>query len=284
VIVRSSDGVDVVVHDISPPRRGDDRPITVLACHATGFHGRCYAPLAQRLRAPVRVVAPDLRGHGLTAVPAGWHVDWSGYTDDVVAVAEELPGPVVGFGHSMGGACLLLAARRRPELFRSFVLYEPIAFPPPSDDVPTNGAALAALARRRRPSFDSVDDALANFAAKPPMASFDPGALRAYVDGAFAPADPPGHGVRLRCAPEHEAATFEAGLHSGAWAVLPEVATPTLVLAGDRRSGPPAAIAGPIARRLLRATLRELPELDHFGPMTVPDVVAAIVDEAIDGG
>ena len=34
------------------------------------------------------------------------------------------------FGHSMGGACLLMAAHRNPALFRRIVAFEPIVFPP----------------------------------------------------------------------------------------------------------------------------------------------------------
>lgn len=274
MIVRSSDGVDVVVHDL-----GGQAPATLLLCHATGFHGRCFAPLADSLADRFHAVAPDLRGHGLTAAPPGWQVGWDGYTDDVVAVADELDAPMVAFGHSMGGACLLLAAHRRPELFARLVLFEPIVFPPssgPASDLAPRGRSLAETARRRRSSFPSLADAMANYASKPPMSAFAPEALRAYVEHGFVAADGPGEGVRLRCDPQLEADTFEAGPRSGIWPLLAEIETPVLVISG-RPDGPPATLAPSIAGQLPAATHLQLPGLDHFGPMTAPAEIARII-------
>jgi hypothetical protein len=41
--VRSTDGVELAVHDL-----GGEGPV-LLVSHATGFHGRCYLPLATHL-------------------------------------------------------------------------------------------------------------------------------------------------------------------------------------------------------------------------------------------
>ncbi len=42
-------------------------------------------------------------------------------------------GGLTGFGHSMGGTALLMAAHREPELFDTIVVYEPIVFDPDAD-------------------------------------------------------------------------------------------------------------------------------------------------------
>ncbi len=69
---------------------------------------------------------------------------------------------------------------------------------------------MIAAARNRRATFDSYEAAIERYASKPPMQFFDADILRAYVEQGFTPIGA-GAGVELRCAPEHEARTFETG-------------------------------------------------------------------------
>lgn len=275
-VVRSTSGVDVAVHDLG----GEGPPL--LVSHATGFHGRCYQPLADALAATVHSIAFDYRGHGETPRPDG-PIDWQRYGDDAEAMALWVSarhggGPIDGFGHSMGGACLLMAAHRHPGLFRRLIVFEPIVFPPEAADA--GEPALAAGARRRRATFPSVEAAIEHYSSKPPMAAFAPAALRAYVEYGFAP-DP--EGIRLRCAPETEAATFAMGAHHTTWDVLPTIATHTVVVRGRAHPHQPAAIAAQVAERLADAHLIALDHLDHFGPMTHPVEIAQLVADELTG-
>jgi pimeloyl-ACP methyl ester carboxylesterase len=263
--------VDVAVHDL-----GGDGPLLLIS-HATGFHGRCYEPMAHALGDRFHSIAPDYRGHGDTPVPADWVVDWAGFGDDAVTVAESLDHPLVAFGHSMGGAALLMAAHRHPDWFTRLVLFEPIAFPRRDDDRESPQSTIAAIARRRRATFPSLDEAYDNYASKPPMNSFTPEALRAYVDHGFAP-DP--EGVRLKCAPEFEAATFELGAQQNTWELLADIDVPVTVIGGVLDGTPPAAIAGAIADALPNGSLVYVDEFDHFAPMVDPAAVAKIVIDA----
>lgn len=122
----SSDHVSVAVHEFG----GAGRPL--LLSHATGFHGYCYLPIADELSEEFTSYALDYRGHGDTARPDDHEVVWERYGDDALAVARAVApdGGLVGFGHSMGGACLLMAAHRDPGLFDLIVAFEPIVFPP----------------------------------------------------------------------------------------------------------------------------------------------------------
>jgi pimeloyl-ACP methyl ester carboxylesterase len=172
---------------------GGEGPV-LLVSHATGFHGRCYLPMAGELRTRHRCIALDYRGHGDTPMPPGVAVTWEGYGDDATAVARTVADaagtPVVAFGHSMGGACLLMAAHRDPTLFERLVLFEPIVFPPQGLRDPDEGPSpLIAGARRRRRTFPSFDDAIENYARKPPLGSFTHAALEAYVRYGFTRGD-----------------------------------------------------------------------------------------------
>ena len=279
MIVPSTDGVELAVHDL------DGSGATLLVSHATGFHGRCYLPLAAELANGHHSIAFDYRGHGDTPRPDG-EIDWQRYGDDAVAMATWLAdrngGPIDAFGHSMGGGCLLMAAHRQPALFRRIIAFEPIVFPPEglSEAPPGAESPMVAGARRRRATFDSYEAAIANYAAKPPLNSFTPAALEAYVRHGFAP-DTDGNGVHLKCTPDTEAGTFATGGLHRTWDVLPEIRTEVLVIAGVIQQMQPSRIAEGVAERLPNGRYLQRDELDHFGPMTHPAEVAAIIAEEL---
>lgn len=270
-----------VVHDLG----GSGPPL--LISHATGFHGRCYLPLAHELAGKVHSIAFDYRGHGDTPQP-DVPVDWERYADDAREVAtglvERHGAPIDAFGHSMGGACLLMVALREPMLFRRLVVFEPIVFPPgglrPAEqggDDPDSSPMVQA-ARRRRSVFPSFQAAVDNFSAKPPLNGFTDEAMRAYVEHGFRQeAD----GVHLKCTPEVEAATFATGSQHRTWESLHLITTPTLVVAGKVQPFQPSTFAAPIAELLPHGAYLQADDLDHFGPMTHPSRVASIIIDAL---
>lgn len=277
--IPSSDGVQVAVHDFGGTGR------TLLLSHATGFHGHCYAPIASALADSAHSYALDYRGHGVTQVNNSWGTDWQAYADDVTAVAtalrEAAGEPLIAFGHSMGGAGLLMAAHRDPSLFEVIIAFEPIVFPTPTPDAPEadpEASPLVQGARRRRARFASMDEAIANFSAKPPLGTFTPEAIRLYVEHGFKDnPDASEGGVVLRCAPEHEARTYIGGGQHGTFAVLPEITTRVIVLAGRADMPGPATIAPLIAEQLPNVQYIQSDDWDHFAPMVVPDQMADLI-------
>jgi len=282
--IPSTDGIAVALHHLAGP--DDAGAPTWLLAHATGFCGLALCPLAAhlaRLDPDVRVVAPDQRWHGATGGVDGAAVRWTSMAEDLVAVVDHLGGAVRAVGHSMGGAALVLAAAARPAAFASLWLYEPVIPPPEVVAVMDGGAAragapdrpfanpFAAAAERRRPGFASRADALANFASKAPMASFDPDALAGYVEGGFAPG--PDGGVVLACPPAIEAAVYRAA-SADAWAAAPSVSSPTVVARGAPAGGNAAEWAERVADRLPAGTLTTFDDLGHFAPLEVPDRIA----------
>ena len=293
--VHSTDGVvlavhDLAVHDLAGPAAAPEpgeRPI--LLTHATGFHGRVWAPVARRL-AGFHAWAPDLRGHGASTTPIGRGMDWNGFADDVLAVVDALRaegrvhGELVGAGHSKGGAALLLAEQRRPGTFAALYLYEPVALPPDAlVGAATRGPGmpnpLAEGARRRRPTFDSRQQAFDNYASKPPFSALDPEGLWAYVEHGFV--DLPDGRVGLACPPEIEAQVFEMAPGHDAFAHLGEVQCPVTVAMGVDDGFGPGAAARRIAEELPRGHLVSYPDLGHFGPLEAPARIAAAIAEAV---
>ena len=83
--VPSTDGVTVVVHDLSDESYSR---VPVLLVHATGFHGYVWQPFADHLRQH-HAYAPDLRGHGDATAPVSGDFAWTGFADDVLAMIKE---------------------------------------------------------------------------------------------------------------------------------------------------------------------------------------------------
>jgi pimeloyl-ACP methyl ester carboxylesterase len=292
MIVRAVDSTPIAVHDLGGAGR------ILLFSHATGFHGRCYTPVARRL-AGRHCLALDYRGHGDTPRPEG-PVDWVHYGDDALAVGSRLAGqqtgqptgeqtgqpagqhggPIDAFGHSMGGAALLMAAHRRPQLFRRLVLFEPIVFPPEARD-PNRDNSLARSTLRRRESFASYDDAIANFASKAPLAAFHPEALEYYVRHGFREAAD--GTVHLKCARETESETFATGTAHDTWDLLPQINTEVVVVNGRVDDAQPSMIAEAVAGRLPNARYLQRNDFDHFAPMTHPAEMAELLTELLTG-
>ena len=274
--VASTDGVVLAVHELggSGPR--------VLLAHATGFHGRVWAPLAAHLSDRARCVAPDFRGHGDSTVDPDHPFDWERFADDVLAVVDELApeGPLLAAGHSKGGAALLLAEQRRPGTFAALYCFEPIVFPPDPMQARTGeGPGLATGALRRREVFADRDEAVANYASKPPLASLHPDALRAYVDHGFE--DLPDGSIRLKCRREDEAQVYRMGGNHGAFDRLHQVACAVTVASGVVLPQSPAAISEPIAAALPHGRFERYDHLGHFGPLEDPGFVADRIAEAL---
>jgi pimeloyl-ACP methyl ester carboxylesterase len=259
-----------------------------LIVHATGFHALAYRALAAELAGTFHVTGVDLRGHGRTDAPALDQtadgafplLTWDRFGGDVLRVVDALRlDHPVGFGHSCGGATLLLAEAQRPGTFSAIHAFEPVVFDlehrPPGTE---SGLAAGALRRRRR--FDSLQAAYDNFRSKPPLSGLRPDILWDYVNGGFAPDPEAPSGdpaVVLRCAPEVESATYVMAQRSTTWDQLDAVKCPVRITCGGPTGQFQIPIAEAVASRLADGTATELTELSHFGPFELPEVVAATI-------
>lgn len=100
---------------------------TVLAIHGLTGHGLRWEPLATSYLADLRIVAPDLLGHGHSPWTAPWsfdaHVD---ALEDVLDTHTNAHSqPIVVVGHSFGGALAIRLSQRRPDAVRGLVLLDP---------------------------------------------------------------------------------------------------------------------------------------------------------------
>ena len=268
------DGVELAVYDFGGT--GDD----LLLVHATGFCAGVLWPLARALSERFRCHALDLRGHGRSAPPAGGDFAWSGFGTDVLTVVDLLGLETAsGFGHSCGGAALLLAEQARPGTFTGLYLFEPVVLPEREVPFPPQENPLSRGARRRREAFPSAEDAFVNFSSKPPFDNLDPEVLERYVEDGFelVPADQggDGHEVRLRCRRDDEAEIYARSFDNGVFARLPEVRCPVTFAYGKRTDAFGRRLMEADAAQVPRASVEAYPGLTHFGPLEQPGDVAA---------
>jgi pimeloyl-ACP methyl ester carboxylesterase len=266
--VTTPDGVGITYYDL-----GGNGP-TLLLAHATGFCGPALAPLAAHLGATFHCIALDERAHGASDPPPQENFDWHGFAADVLTVVDHLGlEHPFGFGHSCGGAALLLAEEARPGTFAALYCFEPVIYPGDEPLAPmTEGNPLATGALRRRAVFGSRREAIENYAGKAPFDRLDPDALAAYVDNGFAPVD--GNGITLRCRPEYEAQVYAHAFSHDAFAHLAEVRCPVTLACGADTDGFGPDLLAAFAQRLAVPAVAVLPAMGHFGPLEDPAAVA----------
>lgn len=267
------DGSDIGVHDLG----GEGEPL--LLAHATGFHALVLAELARNLPW-LHCYGLDLRAHGCSRAAASWGGEWSGLASDVLTVIDglglERP---YGFGHSAGGAALLLAEEAVPGTFRHLYCYEPIV-PPALDPLPPSFEnPLAAGAARRRERFGSKQEAADNYGSKPPLSVLDPAVLADYVEHGF-DTEPDGT-VRLSCRPADEARVFANATSHDAYRNLPKLRCPVELACGALTESFGEVVLKAVTARLTQAGgsagTTVFDGLGHFGPMEHPEAVAAAV-------
>lgn len=244
----------------------------ILLLHATGFLARTWQPIAQALATQCRIVAPDARGHGDSDKPAsGYH--WQNIVDDLTGFLDRLglrSTPVVG--HSMGGGVAAFIAAGQPTYFSRLILIEPIIFPPDYFGERGDANPMSDAARKRRMVWDSVEQIIESYGARPPFQRWRPEALRIYAEhGTFRRED---GRVELKCPGGIEAQLFDHSSSLNTWDLLDRVAQPALVIRGALTESPVGALAQQVAERLPNARLLTIEDAGHMSPMERPDVIA----------
>ncbi len=254
--------------------------------HATGFSALTYLPILNALAEEMNVVAWDMRGHGSSS-GSGVRDSFSGwetYYRDMVAMLDASPEPIWLAGHSIGATCSLVAACQRPEKVKGLLLCEPVILDLQSRLLlrlmrslgRADRIGLAKGAARRRSTFPSREDALANYRAKATFRSWTDEWLRAYVDAGFRGDE--GEVVQLACSPQWESLTFQH-TESSPWGRIKRLPIEVRVLAGTRGSTFPQSVHSRFRRRMPGAKIVSIANSSHFLPMECPN---AVTDELFD--
>jgi pimeloyl-ACP methyl ester carboxylesterase len=248
-------------------------PLIVLI-HGSPGTSRAWQPVAQRLAARFRVIAPNLPGYGGTTRPAGEGPGDSSYAAGLIeALIAETGPPTVLAGHSYGGVVALMTALRGRVAPRALALFEPVALP-----------VLAAVGESE--AFAAARALFERYCAAHDAG--DPGAARIMVDywfgaGALDRMPTPmreflvahtGHNVR------DVRATFRDAYPVAGLRALP---MPVLCAYGTRSPAVMARIVSAIASQAPRGIIKTLEQATHAMTTTHAEAVAALIAELADG-
>jgi pimeloyl-ACP methyl ester carboxylesterase len=269
----SVNGVTLAVTDHGTASdRADVRPL-VLA-HATGFCGAVWNPMVPELRTRFRVVTLDQRGHGDSDKPEQDYT-WRDFSTDLAGALDAMRlRDVYGVGHSKGGAAVAGVVAHHPGRIARAVLLDPVLMAPVPEVVQAVNP-LAVGARRRRMIWDSREQMLASFAARPPFDRWRGDFLEAYVEGGTR--DRGDGTVELKCPGEIEARVYEGGVRSSSLEYLPRMNVPTLLVSGGDSLTLPPERARQAAALLPQGRLEILPGVGHFIPMEAPEEVLRLL-------
>jgi pimeloyl-ACP methyl ester carboxylesterase len=250
---------------------GDGPPIVIL--HATGFLGRIYRPLAERLRAVGHVYSYDQRGHGDSSAAPDGEYSWEATMRDLEGFVTAMGwSGVKAIGHSAGATAIGSLACERPDLIARAVLLEPVIFESP--DAPELGWRNPFIERtlKRRRIFDSVDAMFANFENKPPYNTWRTDILRDYCEFGTRPTSDCKR--ELKCAPEIEAKFYETARDFDGLGRILRCTMPLLVMFGTRSDSLGAALSGKVAKEIKNGRVIDVADVGHFLPMEKPEYAA----------
>ncbi len=262
---------------------GGSGPVLLLA-HANGFCADVFGPFVQSLVSDFHVIGYDARGHGESDMPAARSAYlWSELIADQVALVEELRLAYGidrlgrGVGHSMGASIMLAVAARRPDLFESIDLIDPIIALPPSERTGYYAGEgqhpMAERARKRRRSFQSRVALRAKWEQRGIYAEWDLQALNSLLAYTFR--DLPNGEIELKCDPEVEAFIYEGGRDLDLFAEVASLTTPARLFHSER-GFVPRTVAEQLVATNPFLRLERL-ELGHFAPMEAPSTMASLI-------
>lgn len=257
---------------------------TLVFAHANGYPPDSYqallAPLAQHHDVLTIEHRPLWVGD---AAPRT--LPWNEYALDLAArIDRDASGPVWLIGHSMGAVTGIMAALRRPDLFRGIIALDPVLVPFRHwltsrllinvfrQDIP-----IAQRALTRPHHFQSFEAAFQFYRSKRPFQRISDAVLRDYVQAGHR--EVPNHGVELRW--------------SGAWEACVYRSVPFLFHRLKQLTVPMLGIAGNQSDVLNGAALDQwrsaVPQLEleiltggHLIPLESPEECAALVVDFIE--
>lgn len=255
---------------------------TVFLAHATGFHGRCWDRVVQRLP-EFRCIALDMRGHGLSSKPEPPY-RWRYFGEDVAALCAEmgLEGAIAA-GHSKGGYAVTLAAALQPRIFSKLLLVDPVILS--REAYRADRGDVEHFAARRRNEWPSPEAMFESFKDRPPFSLWDRDVLHDYCQYGLVP-NPEGEGYVLACPPKIEAATYAGSAGGDIYDEIASIDIPVRILRARGRSAESimADMSGSpttpdLATHFKHAEDVPAPQYTHFIPMQDPAFVAGHIRE-----
>jgi len=242
--------------DLEYTVRGESGPALVLV-HGFPLDRRIWEPVASKLPPSIRLVLPDLRGHGKSALPPG-PCSIDDYARDVLGLMDKLAVPKFTFaGHSMAGYILFALHRIAPDRIAGGALVSSRALPDNEDGRKTR-EATAQRAEKEGPGFLAATMPERAAGSAPPPGVLD--TLRTVIRSAQ------GKGIA--------AASRAMASRPDSTPQLSRIAFPTVVFAGRGDKIVPPAESEAMAAAIPGAKLVWCEQSGHVPMLEEPELVA----------
>jgi pimeloyl-ACP methyl ester carboxylesterase len=252
--------------------------------HGNGFPAGTYTAMLRELARERTVYATEHRAIWADAMPPK-RFSWANAADDMITAIEQIaPSGVIGVGHSLGGAMTLLAAAKRPDLFRQIVLIEPAMIPTRIFAVmgwiPMSLRAhlfsVAKRTARRRTQWLSHDEFIDYHIDKPAFRGISREVMMDYAQHGLYQHD---DGWQHSFPSSWEAHIFCTLAYT--WRAAAKLSVPCTVFRAGKSNWIPTATWQKWQKMRPDYPISILPELGHMAPLQAPTFVAQAVFDSI---
>lgn len=211
--------------------------------HGNGFCARTYEPMLIHLAEHFDLWLCDIQGHGLS--DAG--EKFLGWNQNAAMAAQAFEHhlhkwadvPRFGVGHSFGGVLTALILAKKPKLFQSAVLLDPVMFTPSILLMLTalrlagkrRATPMAKSALRRKRTWSSRQAAFDALLNRGTYKNWTEEAMWAFVNHAVGPLQGNEEGVQLRT-PAHIEADIFSTSPKHLWPLVKQIKVPVLIAYG----------------------------------------------------
>jgi len=262
-------------------------PLKLVLLHANGFNAMSYRQVLEPLG--VHALAIDLRGHGLSTLPADPDTlsTWRTFRDDIIDFFDRyIEHPVVLAGHSFGAVSGLLTSRALGNKMSGYVGFDPVIVPQPFRAIAASNwgrkimkkrLPIAAKAGRRRAEFESAQAALANYKGRGVFKNMHESVIKDYLDGGLIKTR---FGVKLACDPLWEQAVFCAQNHNAIKASRHLPPLSKIIFAG-KNSPTPFSVQARMTARFGRKNVHSSGKFAHLFPLHDPAFAARVLEDML---
>ncbi len=206
--------------------------------------------------------------------------DWEEFGQDLIHCFEEQQlSNVIGVGHSMGAIYSLIAANKRPELFKKLILIDPVIIPQKAYKftqfpyfLKKRMMPMVKIALRRKDSWDTKEEARAYFESKRFIQKFHPEAFEDFIEGGLKEKN----GKFTLAFPKK----WEGKIYSSVidvWSILKRPPCPLIIIRGDNSNVISSEIWENIKRNTPNSTFINMTNVGHLIPMEKPKELAHIM-------
>ncbi|MFK7864191.1 MAG: alpha/beta fold hydrolase [Pseudohongiellaceae bacterium] len=256
--------------------RDIERPIIHFS-HANGYGPLTYSRFLKPFQASHSVIASRHRPLWSPMPDPESTESWEHFSDDILCSLGSVKHPVSSVGHSMGSATIVMAAHRKPELFKHLVLIEPALVPPSYYSIlklfgkhVAHRVPLVSRTLSRVDCWESPEQVYAHFRPKAVFKNISDEGLWDYINhGTYS--DKEGK-QRLLYSREWEARCYV--LAHNIWPMLESLELPVLVIRGENSKTFSAATLKKLQNRAPQHSYLEVAGAGHLLPFEYPDSLA----------